>query len=24
VLEGCSNCHNLFRFGKGDSPHIID
>lgn len=24
VLEGCSNCHNLFRFGKGDSPYIID
>jgi len=24
VLEGCSTCHNLFRFGKGDSPYIID
>ncbi len=24
VLEGCSNCHNLFRFGKGESPYIID
>ncbi len=24
VLEGCSNCHNLFRFGKGDSPYIIE
>jgi hypothetical protein len=24
VLEGCSNCHNLFRFGKGDSPYIVD
>ena len=24
VLSGCSSCHNLFRFGKGDSPYIID
>ena len=24
VLEGCSNCHNLFRFGKGDSPYIVE
>ena len=24
VLEGCSNCHNLFRCGKGESPYIID
>jgi len=24
VLSGCSSCHNLFRFGKGDSPYILD
>jgi len=24
VLEGCSTCHSLFRFGKGDSPYILD
>lgn len=24
VLEGCSTCHNLFRFGKGESPYILD
>jgi cytochrome c556 len=24
VLEGCSTCHSLFRFGKGDSPYIVD
>lgn len=24
VLSGCSTCHNLFRFGKGDSPHIVE
>lgn len=24
VLSGCSSCHNLFRFGKGDSPHIVE
>lgn len=24
VLSGCSSCHNLFRFGKGDSPYIIE
>ncbi len=24
VLEGCSTCHNLFRFGKGDSPYIVE
>lgn len=23
VLSGCSTCHNLFRFGKGDSPYIV-
>ncbi len=24
VLSGCSSCHNLFRFGKGDSPYIVE
>jgi hypothetical protein len=24
VLSGCSSCHNLFRFSKGDSPHIVE
>jgi hypothetical protein len=24
VLSGCSTCHNLFRFGKGESPYILD
>ncbi|MDP2822428.1 MAG: hypothetical protein Q8O52_07085 [Sulfuritalea sp.] len=24
VLSGCSTCHNLFRFGKGDSPYIVE
>lgn len=24
VLSGCSTCHNLFRFGKGESPYIIE
>jgi hypothetical protein len=24
VLSGCSSCHSLFRFGKGESPHIVE
>jgi len=24
VLSGCSTCHNLFRFGKGESPYIVE
>ncbi|MDP2792966.1 MAG: hypothetical protein Q8O25_02610 [Sulfurisoma sp.] len=24
VLSGCSTCHSLFRFGKGESPHIVE
>lgn len=24
VMSGCSTCHSLFRFGKGESPYIVD
>lgn len=24
VLKGCAMCHNVFRFGKGESPYIIE
>ncbi len=24
VLSGCSSCHSLFRFGKGESPYIVE
>ena len=24
VMEGCATCHSLFRFGKGESPYIMD
>lgn len=24
VMSGCSTCHNLFRFGKGESPYIVE